>query len=183
MNHPGSQKTQAEWVAHLKEHFLLPDVDEETAKALFAYLTDLELWTPEGRDYWAMGSDDLGKELRSLSGSERGFALKYFLRDPSISAEIGEGEPSGERETKNVSTGNPELLERKTSNLSNLQIVKKYGRQMESFIDLEKQLTEKLTGKNTTRIDARKLFNFILTKMKAREKPRAWEQLSRRRHK
>ncbi len=78
---------------------------------------------------------------------------------------------------------NARLLDRPSSNLSNLQLVKKYGRQVQSFVELEKSFTDKLLGEHTTLKEARKLFNFILSRMKQKTEPRPWEQLSRRRHK
>ena len=63
-----------------------------------------------------------------------------------------------------------------------MQIVKKMGRQMESFMELEKTFLEKLQGTRTTRKDARKIFNFALSKIKQKAEPQSWEQLSRRRH-
>jgi len=54
---------------------------------------------------------------------------------------------------------------------------------VQSFVDLEKSFTDKLLGEHTTLKEARKMFNFILSRMKQKTEPRPWEQLSRRRHK
>lgn len=187
MEDSNSQKTRACWVALMREHVLLPDVDEETGKALFAHLADLGLWKPGAKDHWIWVariqtpvSDDIQKRLQHLGTTESGFALKYFLPNPSASDVTERPADSGSVES---SGDNRELLEQKTSNLSNLQIVRKYGRQMESFMELEKSFTEKLLGEHTSMKEARRIFNFVLGKMKQKEKPRAWEQLSRRRHK
>jgi hypothetical protein len=125
--------------------------------------------------------EEMEKRLIDLSATEQGFALRYFLKDPPPIANDAHPEESSEAEIH--SKNNPQLLDQKTSNLSNLQLVKKYGRQVQSFIELEKSYTEKLLGPHTTSKEARKIFNFILSRMQQKTEPRSWEQLSRRRHK
>ncbi len=73
--------------------------------------------------------------------------------------------------------------EKKASDLSNLQIVKKIGRQLEPFIELEKKFNQCVEGPNTSKEEARILFSYLLGKNREKGKPREWEQLSRRRHK
>jgi hypothetical protein len=127
--------------------------------------------------------EEMGKLLNDLCVTEKGFALRYFLEDPPPSQITHGSQDQGYSDAEDGPKGNPELLGHKTSNLSNLQIVKKYGRQVQSFIELEKSYTERLLGPHTTLKEARKIFNFILSRMKQKTEPRPWEQLSRRRHK
>lgn len=184
---------KASWVALLRKDVLLSEVDEQTASALLGHLADLGVWEVTGRDNWQFVpdsnpvgssiSDEVKENLRNLCDTEDGYALKYFLQDPLGDAKSVGSLNSDLPEAKAASEKNRDLLDRKTSNLSNLQIVNKYGRQMESFMELEKSFTEKLVGPHTTLKDARRIFNFVLGKMKQKEPPRAWEQLSRRRHK
>ena len=68
------------------------------------------------------------------------------------------------------------------SDLSNLQIVKKVGKQLKPFLDVETKIVSKLQGQHTTKIDARHLFQYIFGKINSKAKPRKWEQLSRKRH-
>ncbi|NIP99626.1 MAG: hypothetical protein GWM98_03650, partial [Nitrospinaceae bacterium] len=71
----------------------------------------------------------------------------------------------------------------RASDFSNLQIVKKVGRQLKPFLELEKNLLSRLQGPHTGKEDAQKIFNYILGKTQHKAQPRQWEQLSRRRHK
>ena len=176
------------WVRLLNSGILVSDVDDATATALCGYLADLGVLEKAGEEDWklALCSDGsleieeaMKKLLNDLCVTEKGFALRYFLEDPPPSQLVHGPQDQGSSEAKE----NPELLGHKTSNLSNLQIVKKYGRQVQSFIELEKSYTERLLGPHTTLKEARKIFNFILSRMKQKTEPRPWEQLSRRRHK
>lgn len=180
------------WVELLQDGILLSDVDDGAASALCCHLADLEVLARVGEEGWKLTlcpessstiKEELDKRLQDLCAIEQGFALRYFLKDaPDVSMANGthdsESSETGDRPEKNS-----KLLDRTTSNLSNLQIVKKYGRQMESFIELEENFTKKLLGEHTTLKEARKIFNFILSRIKQKSEPRSWEQLSRRRHK
>ena len=171
---------------------LVSNVDDATAVALCGHLADLGvLEKTEGED-WKLGlpsegsfeiKEELEKTLRDLCASEKGFALRYFLKDPPSFQTSNDSLDRDSSETDDNPKNNPQLLDQKTSNLSNLQLVKKYGRQVQSFVELEKSYTERLLGPNTTSKLARKIFNFILSRMKQKTEPRPWEQLSRRRHK
>ena len=186
------QRSVSAWVELLKDGILVADVDDGTVAALCCHLADLEVLEKMGEDEWKLilsskstltVKKELGQRLNELCLTEQGFALRYFLKNPPASPhadEFADPEPSGEGGTGDSGA---RLLDRKTSNLSNLQIVKKYGRQVQSFIELEKKFTDKLVGLHTTLKEARKLFNFILSRVKQKTEPRPWEQLSRRRHK
>jgi hypothetical protein len=176
----------------LSKDILNPDVDDATALALCSHLADLGMLEKSGEEGWKLGlplegtfeiEDELKKLLRDICGTKKGFAVCYFLKDPPSPQIINDSlDRDPLRKTDNLKS-NPQLLDQKTSNLSNLQLVKKYGRQVQSFVELEKRYTERLLGPNTTSKQARRIFNFILSRMKQKTEPRPWEQLSRRRHK
>ena len=180
------------WIEILKDDILLSDVDDGTVSALCCHLADLKILERVGEDGWKLMStaeslltiqEETAQRLKDICRTEPGFALRYFLKDPpeaSSAHDTRDPEPS---ESGEALEKNPQLLARTTSNLSNLQIVKKYGRQMESFIELEKNYTNKLKGFHTSAQEARKIFNFMLSRMKQKTEPQPWEQLSRRRHK
>ncbi len=180
------------WVELLQDGILLSDVDDGTASALCRHLADLEVLARVGEEGWKLTpcpessltiKEELDKRLQDLCAVEQGFALHYFLQDAPDASIANGAHDSESSETGDRPETNSKLLDRTTSNLSNLQIVKKYGRQMESFIELEEKFTKKLLGEHTTLKEARKIFNFILSRMKQKAEPRPWEQLSRRRHK
>jgi len=126
--------------------------------------------------------------LAELAQTEEGFAIDYFLAGSSqISKEVSKvpekDSDSASRNKKKIFSSSKKSIPAKTSDPSTLQIVKKYGRQIQSFMELEQDMVDRLMGKHTTKSDARRIFNFVLGKMKVKTQPRPWEQLSRRRHK
>ena len=192
MKDRNSPRSIPSWVRLLNSGILVSDVDDATATALCGHLADLGVLEKAGEENWklALCSDGsleieeaMKKLLDDLCVTEKGFALRYFLEDPPPPQIAHDSQDQGSSEAKDNPKENPELLGHKTSNLSNLQIVKKYGRQVQSFIELEKSYTERLLGPHTALKEARKIFNFILSRMKQKTEPRPWEQLSRRRHK
>ncbi len=192
MNDRNPQKPISSWIELLKDHILVSDVDDATVEALCCHLEDLGVLEKSGEENWKLVpySDDsltvdeeMEKLLNDLCATEQGFALRYFLKDPPATPITNGSRGQGTSEVEDKPKSNPKLLDQKTSNLSNLQIVKKYGRQVQSFIELEKSYTERLLGPHTTLKEARKIFNFILSRMKQKTEPQPWEQLSRRRHK
>ena len=193
MNDKFPPRTRVSWAAWLKDDLLAAEVDEATAAALCGHLADLGVLKRAGEGDWGIASpftesaisfqEQMAQRLNDLCATEKGFALHYFLKPSSDTQKIGEsGEPEPSQAGDNPES-NARLSERPTSNLSNLQLVKKYGRQVQSFVELEKSVTDKLLGEHTTLKEARKMFNFILSRMKQKTEPRPWEQLSRRRHK
>lgn len=180
------------WVKLLNSGILVSGVDNATTVALCNHLADLGVFEKTGEEDWKLIvhsdsslniEEEVKNVLNELCITEKGFALRYFMKEPLPPQTANSSLKQKESEAGDKTKSNPELLSHKTSNLSNLQIVKKYGRQVESFIELEKHYTERLLGPNTTLKEARKIFNFILSRMKQKTKPRPWEQLSRRRHK
>lgn len=191
MNDRNRERSISSWIELLKARILVSDVDPATAAALCCHLADLGVLKKSGEDNWKLTpvadssltvEEEVEKCLKDLCTTDQGFALRYFLNDPP--PPIANDTPDEKiSEAENNAKSNTQLLDQKTSNLSNLQIVKKYGRQVQSFIELEKSYTEKLLGPQTTLKEARKMFNFILSRMQQKTEPRSWEQLSRRRHK
>ena len=189
MNANSPQRSLDSWIELLKSSVLISDVNDAVVTALCSHLADLGVLEKMGGEDWGLSSSSsdsltieeaLKQRLIDLSITESGFALRYFLKDPPA---VNDSQTSGTSGVKQNPKSNPQLLDQKTSNLSNLQLVKKYGRQVESFVELEKNYTERLVGPHTTLKDARKIFNFVLSRMKQKTEPRPWEQLSRRRHK
>jgi hypothetical protein len=72
--------------------------------------------------------------------------------------------------------------EKKSSDLSNLQIVKKWGSQLSPFLDVEQKTIERLRGTYTSQEDAQWLFSYILNKTRKKSPAKKWEQISRKRH-
>ena len=186
------QRSISSWVELLKNRILVTDVDAATVAVLCCHLADLGVLEKAGEEDWKLAShaegsltieEEMEKCLNDLCTTEQGFVLRYFLKDPPATPITNGSLGQGTTEVEDNPKSNPQLLEHKTSNLSNLQIVKKYGRQVQSFMELEKSYTERLLGPHTTLKEARKIFNFILSRMKQKTEPRPWEQLSRRRHK
>lgn len=192
MKDRSSPQPLSSWVRLLNSGILVSDVDDATVTALCGHLADLGVLEKAGEENWELvlcsdGSLEIEEAMKKLLGdlcvTEKGFALRYFLEDPPPAQITHGSQDQGSSGAEDDPKGNSELLGHKTSNLSNLQIVKKYGRQVQSFIELEKSYTERLLGPHTTLKEARKIFNFILSRMKQKTEPRPWEQLSRRRHK
>jgi hypothetical protein len=185
-----------DWVQCLKGGILLDSLDAPLGRALFLHLADLGVFEADTGDAWRLkdfeGSLDdveallafLHKRLRELTCTDAGFALIYFMKDPP---QRPEPEFLKTKETKSrpkkLFDKEPKTLPKESSDPSNLQIVKKIGKQLQSFVDLEKQFIERVQGPHTTRQDARRIFNAALEKFGNKAERRSWEQLSRRRHK
>ncbi len=180
----------------LIEPALHPDVAEKLFFPLLHHLADLKVVGKKDEGQWEVAgfsgsspeAEDTGRFrilLIDLCRSERGFAIKFFLKDLPEEIALTAQDPEGFK--GHLSDGlvgeEGQVLPRSSSNLSNLQIVKKVGRQLSPLIELETWYLKHLEGVHTTRQEARHLFNFILGRIKPKQEPRAWEQLSRRRHK
>ncbi len=177
-----------QWTSELKL-LLKPDVNTEVVHCLFFHLVDLGMFKKIGLNDWTLANEKyenedsinklLSAELQKYSDTPEGFAIGYFISecvDPTL--------PYFLKDTKvRIKPAKKKAHLSKSSDLSNLQIVKKYGKQVEEFIEFEKICTEKLVGPNTPKGNARKIFNYILPKIQKKVTPRPWEQLSRRRHK
>ena len=180
----------SDWIKFLKEKFILDDLNNEAYYALIHYFEDLGLLIKGDKEVlvWSSlskksGSDDLHTmikdSIRKMSQTDAGFALSFFIGFekvdlPTLESLIGSKKSNDRKE----SSSKPELA----SDLSNLQIVKKVGKQLKPFLEVENKIVSKLQGKCTTKADARHLFQYIFGKINSKAAPRKWEQLSRKRH-
>ena len=178
------------WVKLLTEDFTPDDLDKETAHSLLHYLEDLKLLIPFEKDTlkWKELRDGMAlKEqiqvmrdgMIRIAHTEIGFAMPFFigfkkLKLPAIESLL----ESKVLAVRNKNTPKPEVA----SDLSNLQIVKKVGRQLKPFLEAETIIVKRLIGKRTSKADARNLFQYMFGKMNSKAQPRKWEQLSRKRH-
>ncbi len=188
-----------EWISILKEGIVSEDVEEEVVLALLKHLADLGILESLSDDLWRPAQAEaittkielkreLSIRLLSLDPDEKGFAVKYFispaqssLAKDTLHESIDTRPVSWDSETPPSSR--PDVSRKASSDLSNLQIVRKMGRQLSPFIEFEKEFIQKLEGRHVKRDDAKKLFKYIMSKVRDKEKPREWEQLSRKRHK
>ena len=180
----------SDWVKLLTVDFTPDDLDKETAYSLLHYLEDLQLLIPFENDtlQWKELRDGMAlKEqiqvmrdgMMRIANTEMGFAMPFFigfekLKLPAIESLL----ESKVLAVKNINTPKPEVA----SDLSNLQIVKKVGRQLKPFLEAETIIVKRLIGKRTSKADARNLFQYMFGKMNSKAQPRKWEQLSRKRH-
>ena len=179
----------SDWINFLKENFIFDDLDDETIYALLNYLIDLGLivFTENDSFEWQGLSKDVERvekirvmqtDFLRLSQSEPGFALPFFVRIDTGLPTLESLIETKEKKAKSKIIGQPEA----SSDLSNLQIVKKVGRQLEPFLKAESMIISRLIGVHTTKADAQQLFHYIFGKMGSKAQPRKWEQLSRKRH-
>lgn len=187
------------WIDLLRDEILLAEINREQGRSFFLHLADLGIFEWMDEELWMLISYEsvktpsalksfIEKRLAEVAQTEKGFAIDYFIpgasKSPKPVSELTKKETdSGSQSKKEIFGSSDKSLPAKTSDPSTLQIVKKYGRQIQSFMDLEQDMVGRLIGKHTTKSDARRIFNFILGKMKVKAQPRPWEQLSRRRHK
>lgn len=186
-----------EWISIFKEGILAEDVEEEVVLALLKHLADLGILESLNDDLWRCAQaetissklelkNQLSLRLQSLDPDEKGFAVKYFI-SPAQSSLVKDSESIETRpvssDSEAASSSMPDVGRKVSSDLSNLQIVRKMGRQLSPFIEFEKEFIRRLEGEHVKRDDAKKLFKYIMSKVRDKEKPREWEQLSRKRHK
>ena len=178
-----------DWINFLKENFIFDDLDDETIYALLNYLIDLGLivFTENDSFEWQGLSKDVERvekirvmqtDFLRMSQSEPGFALPFFVR---IDIELPTLESLIVTKEKNVKS---KIISqpKSSSDLSNFQIVKKVGRQLEPFLKAESTIVSRLIGARTNKADAQQLFHYIFGKIGSKAQPRKWEQLSRKRH-
>ncbi|PIQ99677.1 MAG: hypothetical protein COV66_11030 [Nitrospinae bacterium CG11_big_fil_rev_8_21_14_0_20_45_15] len=175
--------------AFQKLHVLDPKIDEKTAVALENHLKDLGLLPIASHSAGGSSAEVEEEFLKIIEASSRKRYLNFFLRQPfEISTEGLLGFSSGlvekKKERTHLFSRNKNVLSGKqTSDLSNVQIVKKMETQLKPFLDMEKLLIPQLMGERVNKEDAQCLFNFIMSKLREKVPTRQWEQLSRRRHK
>ncbi len=175
---------------------MFEEADLDLTKSFIRYLTDLQILTFSPPDNYFVSDrpnaildkdltpDNFLSFLEKKSETQYGFAIGYFLRShskrycPKNPPEIFQEGPT-ESPVKRSIFSTPG----KASDLSNLQIVKKVGKQLLPFLELENKYISILKGENVSKEDAKRLFQHILPQIKEKGKPKEWEQLSRRRHK
>ena len=106
----------------------------------------------------------------------------YFLKAKSDYVSPGLPDELESSESDTVLSKDRPLIS-KSSDLSNLQIVKKVGRQLSPFLEMEKKYIARLEGPQTSKKDAQKMYQYIFGKTFQKSTPLPWQQLSRRRHK
>ena len=176
------------WIAILKQGIVADDAEDEVLLAFLKHLADLGILASQEGDQWGLAQsqrinsdmdsrEELSRQLHSLDPNEEGFIVKYFLSPDKFSSLK---EPSA---SENKFPPKHEPRRKASSDLSNLQIVKKMGRQLSPFIEFEKEIIGRVEGVHVKKDDAKLIFKFIMSKVRDKEKPREWEQLSRKRHK
>ena len=181
-----------EWVSFFLEFIVSDDLNEETTESFLLHLADLgalvlideNMWQWKGCDTNVSSNNlvsSVKNDLESLSDTESGFALAYFIgfkdlnRKPFFT-EKDSSNPKNDHQRKKDSGDKP------ASDLSNLQIVKKVGKQLQPFLQVEESVVSRFVGKHVDKQKAQKLFHYMFSKVGAKAEPRAWEQLSRKRH-
>ena len=178
------------WGKFLIEFIVSNDLSEELVGSFLRHLADLGVLLPCGDDVWEWCNSEvelknliarIKNDLESLSDSESGFALAYFIGYKKLNKKpLDDKVDSKDNINRKQSKLPPDI--KPASDLSNLQIVKKTGKQLQPFLQIEESVVSRLTGKHVGKQDAQKLFHYMFGKVCAKAEPRVWEQLSRKRH-
>jgi len=182
--------------AWLQNWVLYEEADLKLTGSFIRYLTDLKILsfsppnnyfvsnTPNAILDETLTPDIFLKILDKETKTQNGFAIGYFLRS-NQKEYIPKNPPEMLQEKLETTPVKRSLFSSpgKASDLSNLQIVKKVGKQLLPFLELENKYISILRGANVSKEDAKNLFQHILPQIKEKGKPKEWEQLSRRRHK
>ena len=183
------------WFEWFRDGILNTDIDGTGETPILHYLLDLSVLESKGNGLLKLSK--VSKEqsshevknrqletLNDLSKTENGFALVYFLSsfsDKKLPPLITEEDTSSSKR-KNIFKKNYLPGEKQSSDLSNLQIVKKWGNQLRPFLDVEQKTIARLRGTYTSQEDAQWLFSYILNKIRKKSPAKRWEQISRKRH-
>ena len=178
------------WGKFLIEFIVSNDLSEELVGSFLRHLADLGVLLPCDEDVWEWCNSEvelknliarIKNDLESLSDSESGFALAYFIGYKKLNKKpLDDKVDSKDNINRKQSKLPPDI--KPASDLSNLQIVKKTGKQLQPFLQIEESVVSRLTGKHVGKQDAQKLFHYMFGKVCAKAEPRVWEQLSRKRH-
>ncbi|HBP10518.1 MAG TPA: hypothetical protein DD452_01110 [Nitrospina sp.] len=178
------------WGKFLIEFIVSNDLSEELVGSFLRHLADLGVLLPCDDDVWEWCNSEvelknliarIKNDLESLSDSESGFALAYFIGYKKLNKKpLDDKVDSKDNINRKQSKLPPDI--KPASDLSNLQIVKKTGKQLQPFLQIEESVVSRLTGKHVGKQDAQKLFHYMFGKACAKAEPRVWEQLSRKRH-
>ena len=192
---PHLNHSEGLWFNWFRDGILNTDIDDTGEKPILHYLVDLNMLECDSEGLLKLSGVSEGQSshevkstllqsLNDMSQTKNGFALVYFLSSFSNDKlpPLIKEEPSIETKKKNIFEKSYLLGEKKSSDLSNLQIVKKWGNQLRPFLDIEQKTIARLRGKHTSQEDAQWLFSYILNKTKQKSPAKKWEQLSRKRH-
>ena len=178
------------WGKFLIEFIVSSDLSEELVGSFLRHLADLGVLLPCDDDVWEWCNSEVAlknliarikNDLESLSDSESGFALAYFIGYKKLNKKpLDDKVDSKDNVNRKQSKLPPDI--KPASDLSNLQIVKKTGKQLQPFLQIEESVVSRLTGKHVGKQDAQKLFHYMFGKVCDKAEPRVWEQLSRKRH-
>ena len=178
------------WGKFLIEFIVSNDLSEELVGSFLRHLADLGVLLPCDDDVWEWCNSEvelknliarIKNDLESLSDSESGFALAYFIGYKKLNKKpLDDKVDSKDNINRKQSKLPPDI--KPASDLSNLQIVKKTGKQLQPFLQIEESVVSRLIGKHVGKQDAQKLFHYMFGKVCAKAEPRVWEQLSRKRH-
>ena len=183
------------WFEWFLDGILNADIEGVGGAPILHYLLDLKILVSDGNGLLKLprvrkgqSSHEVKKRLlealNDLSKSENGFALVYFLSSfsnnklPPLITEVR----TSSSKRKNIFKKNDLPDEKQSSDLSNLQIVKKWGNQLRPFLDVEQKTIARLRGTYTSQEDAQWLFSYILNKIRKKSPAKRWEQISRKRH-
>ena len=182
-----------EWISFFVEFIVPDDLSEDIVELFLRHLMDLKVLTLVDDKFWEwktcnsqVHSENLiavvQNNLESLCDLDSGFALPYFIGFKNLSEKTIDAKSKllGKGSTKRH--GEPSKNNKPASDLSNLQIVKKVGKQLQPFLQIEESIVSRLVGENVSKQDAKKLFHYMFGKMNSKAEPRVWEQLSRKRH-
>jgi hypothetical protein len=179
-----------EWVRFFIEFIVSNDLSEELVGSFLRHLADLGVLLPCDDDVWEWCNSEvelknliarIKNDLESLSDSESGFALAYFIGYKKLNKKPLDDKVDSKDDINRKQSKLPPDI-KPASDLSNLQIVKKTGKQLQPFLQIEESVVSRLTGKHVGKQDAQKLFHYMFGKVCAKAEPRVWEQLSRKRH-
>ena len=192
---PHLNYSQELWFNWFRDGILNSDIDVTGETPIIHYLIDLSIL--EYDDNGLLKLSNIKKEhsglevknrlllvLSDLSSTENGFALAYLLscfsnkKLPSLTIESD----ASSNKRKNIFNKSYLPGDKKSSNLSNLQIVKKWGSQLRPFLNVEQKTIARLRGEVTSQEDAQWLFSYILNKTRKKSPAKKWEQISRKRH-
>ena len=189
-----SRMERFEWIRFFMKFIVSDDLKEEVTESFFRHLAELGLLVSVGENIWdwkgcdsSVDSEKLISRVQSdlelLSDTESGFALAYFIGYKDLNKKPlftttgnSNSKSANEKRKESVPHGKP------ASNLSNLQIVKKVGKQLQPFLQIEESVVSRLIGEYVDKQDAQKLFHYMFGKAGSKAEPKVWEQLSRKRH-
>ena len=192
---PHLNHSEGLWFDWFQDGILNIDIDDTGKKPVLHYLADLNVLKCDSEGLLKLSVACKGKSsheiksillkyLNGMSQTEKGFALVYFLSSFSNNKlpPLMKEDHSPETKKKNIFGKSCLPSEKKSSDLSNLQIVKKWGNQLRPLLDIEQKTIARLRGRYTSQEDAQWLFSYILNKTKQKSPAKKWEQLSRKRH-